>query len=325
MYLVLIAQVSIGQITFDAISNCEVKSSWKELTDIASIELPKNLKFENELVRDHIKRGDKVVIRLGVNNDLKREFVGFVREVEGNIPIKIHCEDYSYLLKTQNKNKSFQNASLKDVVSYITEGTNIQYQAINIQLGKFSIEQTNGAKVLEYIKENYGLVSYFRHNANDESSPVLYVGFPYDFKAQNNNTIFNLQTNVEPKHDLKYKSEDDVKVRIKAISNLSSGKKLIVEVGEKGDDVSVQTRNYPELSKAELTKYANEELRKVKQNGYRGGFTSFGIPRVDHGDTITLLDDEYPDRKGNYLVDEINIRFTDTIYRRKIEIGQKVG
>ena len=87
----------------------------------------------------------------------------------------------------------------------------------------------------------------------------------------------------------------------------------------------MQTRNYPELSKAELTKYANEELRKVKQNGYRGGFTSFGIPRVDHGDTITLLDDEYPDRKGNYLVDEINIRFTDTIYRRKIEIGQKVG
>ncbi|MDX2304607.1 MAG: hypothetical protein NW226_17495 [Microscillaceae bacterium] len=321
MYLVLSCMVTIGQVRFDAVHSVQVKSSWKELTDTAEIEVPKNLKFKNKNVRDYIKTGDPVTIKLGYNENLKREFVGFVREIEGNLPIKVLCEDYSYILKRKNFNQSFQNATLKDVVSYISSEFDFATDVVDIQLGKFAMEQANGAKVLEQIRSSYGLVSYFKHNPDDDSKPVLHVGFPYAFDGTAQDVRFRVQSNILS-HDLKYKSPEDNTVKIKAISNLRSGQKKVIEVGDEGG--SVETRNYPELSEDELRKYANEELRKAKLEGYRGSITAFGIPRVEHGDTVILEDTEYPDRQGSYLVDATNQKFSEGGYRRDIEIGQKV-
>jgi hypothetical protein len=322
-YHVLSCQVTIGQIQFEAVAKVQQKSSWKELTDVAEIELPKEYKFEEKLVRDYIKRGQNVRIKLGYDGNLLRTFEGFVRELEGNIPIKVLCEDYSYLLKQNTLNKSYAKTNLKEVVGFITQGLGFDYQAIDIDLGKFSIQKANAAQVLQFIRDNYGLVSYFRHNPTNDSKPVLIVGFPYDFKPDTERTIFDLQKNIVS-HNLKYKDKEDMKLRIKAISNLPSGKKIVVEVGEKGEGVNVQTRNYGALDKTTLEKYANQELKKVRFDGYRGGLTSFGIPAVEHGETIELLDAEYPDRRGAYLVDAVGIDFSASGYRRTIEIGQKV-
>ncbi|WP_299460566.1 hypothetical protein [uncultured Microscilla sp.] len=311
--------VVIGNLEFKEIGRVLIKSTWKQLTDTCDIKLPKNLRLKGKAVSEYIKRGDKVVVKLGYNGNLNTEFEGFVREVETDVPLRVHCEDFAFKTKYYRpKNKLFTNAKLGDVVSHVVDG--IEGVKLNVTgdvgLGKLLIEDATTVKVLEVLRQNYGLASFFK-------SDTLHVGFPYKSKPTANACVYDFQNNVIPGHSLKYRKSENVKVKIKAIANLDSGKKLTVEVGEDGG--SIVTRNFPHIGKGELEKLAKEELKKYKVGGFSGSLTGWGEPFVSHGDSVVLTDSEHPDRKGKYLVDATEVSFTNTVFRRKVSIGQKVG
>lgn len=63
------------------LAECEVVKSVDNLTDVATIVLPEMVMNEPLNIENKVKRGSKVNIKLGYNNELKNEFEGFVKGV----------------------------------------------------------------------------------------------------------------------------------------------------------------------------------------------------------------------------------------------------
>jgi len=85
-----------------------------------------------------------------------------------------------------------------------------------------------------------------------------------------------------------------------------------------------RTLTYFNVSKEELTKFAQLEIDKLKFTGSRGKITVFGTPVVRHGDRVQLIDKAIPDRNGLYLCAKVETTFGLGRYRQQIELGPKV-
>ena len=75
--------------------------------------------------------------------------------------------------------------------------------------------------VLQKLKESYGLAMYFR-------GKVLYVGLPYSEQVTaevDEPVIYDLQRNILST-ELEYRRQEDIKIRLKAISYLKNNKKI---------------------------------------------------------------------------------------------------
>lgn len=87
-------------IKFDYVSQVEVATSMKTITDTAKLTVPRNLKFHDSNLLDYIKRGDKITIDLGYeDSDLQTVFKGYITNVSTGRPITIECEDEAWMLK----------------------------------------------------------------------------------------------------------------------------------------------------------------------------------------------------------------------------------
>lgn len=231
-----------------------------------------------------------------------------------------------YVLKQKKlTKKSWSNASLKDVAAYITDGTGISFESIDANLGKFSINTgVNSAKVLEALNTTFKFVSNFQHDPTTDEDPILKIGFPYSFTIEENKPVYHLRKNVAS-HSLEYYDQEDVLVKIKAIANLSTGLKETFEYGD--EDGEIHTRNYPPgTTKEQLAKYAEEEYKRYKVDGYRGSVTGFGIPYVKPGYAVVVYDPEYDNQRGSYLVDKVTIDYSEQPkFRRTVTIGEKAS
>ena len=174
MYNTLTAEIKIGSTTFTEINSCEITQSVIELSDQAIVVLPRNYKNKiGKSVLDVLKVGQKVSINLGYNEQLNEEFKGYIREIESDIPIKIHVDDEMYQFKKNNLVKSWKKVSLKEVVETTSNGMKVDCPEVN--LGKFIIDNESSYRVFMRLKQNYGLFTYVKDN-------VLHCGFPYQMK-----------------------------------------------------------------------------------------------------------------------------------------------
>lgn len=329
--------IQIGDLRpLSSVRSVEVRSSWQQLTDTCSIEMPRNVRVRIDKqtltqLNNYIRKGDAVTVSAGYAPRRRREFQGFVRSVGKGVPLQIECEDYSYLFKLDSYSMSWASATLKDVVDHILTGANLQERRaagfdFNVslvdpgaELGKFAIRNLSGAQVLQHIKDVYGLVSYFETDPDGLEPPTLVVGFPYNRAAPS--TVPQLEHGANVANwSLEYRNAEDVKVRIKAISNLKNGKKRIVEVGD--PEGELHTRNYPEISLAQLRSYAEDELKNSKRDGFAGAITAFGTPYIRHGDVLQVDDPVYTRESGRYFVDATTWQFSEApSIRRQVTLG----
>jgi hypothetical protein len=308
----LVCEVRIGRLLMKSVSDITIKSTFKQITDTATIIIPRNDKLKDKYVADYIKRGDAVEIKLGYNDELHTEFLGYVREVGSDIPLVIECEDEMFQLKRKPITKSWSKVTLQELVQVIAPGYKYDLVDPKMNLGKFTITGATPAKVLHELQSQYGLYAYFRDK-------VLHVGFAY--QSQNYQThIYHFQKNVKS-NGLKFRNKEEFKLKVKAISNLSNGKKETVELGD--DEGELRTLNFIGLLKEDLKKHAQAELSKFKYDGYRGDLTGFGLPRTRHGDVVRLDDGNYPEREGKYSIDGVTIRFGMNGYERNNELGPR--
>lgn len=306
----LSSHIEIGNMAFDWVNEVAIESSFKTLTDTCVIKLPRNLNLMGKSIKDLISKGDKVLVKLGYDDNPLLEFEGYVTGVKPNIPLEISCEDEMYKLKTGSLKKSWRNVNLSEVIKYIAP--KYETDIYEAELGSFSINNETPAQVLQRIKETYGLYSYFKNNK-------LICGKVYSL-ISNKEHAYHFQQNIIS-HSLEYRKKDELKIKVKAISTTGDNSKIEVEVGDK--DGEEHTLNFYKLSKTELEKRAKEELVKLGYDGYKGSFVSFGIPTAKHGDKAVLSDNEYKERTGNYAIFSVKTTFGMSGYRREIEIGQK--
>lgn len=307
---------------FSAVHNCTIVEDTETLTDTCELELPKNIKWEGYTSENNhppIKRGDKVVVKLGYDEELETRFVGYVRSVDAHTPVRIKCEDQMFLLKqTKLIPTSFKNATLQEVVAYLLKGTGIEFELIdkNIQIGKYRAVKSTVAEELQELRERYLLSSYFR---NINGKTILYVGlkFPLDNRAK---VVFEHGKNIISE-SLEYRRKEDIQVRVEAVSFGKKHKKTTIEVGDKNGDV-IKVR-IDGLTEPELEKYAMQALERYKQSGLKGSFETFGVPEVRKCDMVDLAISD--GSTGVNLVKRNEITFGVNGYRQNITLDQSIS
>ncbi|KQC30175.1 hypothetical protein [Flagellimonas eckloniae] len=322
MTLAMVARITFpatdnrGEVVLKKPTSVTVESSWKTLTDIATITMPRNVRdFEKQKVAEIFRKDDPVTIELGYNGVYQKEFEGYIHKVSADVPIKIECEDEMRMIRKVPVNASFQKTTLQELFDRLLPGYEVD--ALEVEIGAVRFAKTNMGKVLEFLKNDYSLNSYIK-------GKTLVCGKVYSDDSESNPITLHLEKNVV-NNALNYRNREDVLIRINAVSTLTNGQKIEVTVGdEQGEER--QLTYYGIEVRAELEKLANEDLKKYKVDGFDGSVATFGIPFIQHGDKVDLQSAIYPDREGTYYVERTKVVFDDSPqYRRTNELGDKVA
>ena len=294
------------------VSAIEIESSWKMLTDTASVVLPRNVgDFDRQRVRELFAVGDKVVVQMGYNGELLQEFEGFITQVSADFPITINLSDAMWNLRRLPVNYVSARASLKAFLSEVVRDYPIEVEDIAIGAVRFS-NTTLGA-VLDKLQKDWSIYSFIR-------AGKLTIAKPYsDVKVAGEMKHFDLERNCT-ENNLKYLSKEERTIKIMGSSSFGSGKRLQYEYGDE-NPVTTLKMTWHVSSQAELEKEVKRLYELHKREGFEGSFTTYGTPSVQHGEKIRLSSTLYPDRHGEYYVDRVKKSISNAQYRQEIEIS----
>ncbi len=326
LYYNMNCEITIGNVFFDTVNSVTCKNSINELTDVATIILPREFKqakvnnsvksFQLKNIRDFINEGDAVTIKIGYNNDIKTVFKGYLKDISADVPLKLECQDEMWqLTKTEKYNKSFSQVKLSELLAFVAP--NYTYKLIDdINLGKFIIENSTAYEVLQALKRDYLLSSWF------DFDKVLHIGFVSDFVPGN---TYDININrIKSAKQLKYISKEKRKTLLKAISINSDGTKITVEKGEQGGET--RTLHFANKTKQELEELAEKNYKSLNYDGYSGSLTLFGQPNVRAGEALKIIDPNYinSDREGTYLVESIVAKYNNSGYSQEAKLSLKL-
>lgn len=326
LFMNMTAQVTLGNVLLKHINKFEIDENILEMSNTAKLTIPRNYgQLKGKTILEQMKVGDKVTIDAGYDGQLSREFTGYIREIESDIPLIIHCDDETYPLRQTNYVKSYRDATLKQVLTDIIPSS-IKFDCPDVRIGKYQIDNASAFAVLQDLMKHYGLYSSLQES-------VLKVGLAYEFGEKTETHIYTINApednlylaNVK-KNDLKFKRKEDFKVRYKAISNNPNGKKTTVIVGNKEKDASERTLNFAgPMTEAQLRERANAVMAKTVYDGYTGDITGFGLPRTHAGDALEIRDSLEPERAGKYLIEKVNITYDESSgFSRKNTLSYKI-
>lgn len=319
---ILESKVEIGSYIFNQVNEIEITKSVEELSDTAVIKLPTRFKVrqngEQKFTEDAIKVGDKVTITLGYEGKYSGvEFTGFVKKISPKIPLEIHCEDALWVLRRKNITKSWEKTTMKEILTEVVKDTPVQLadNIPSVNLDKWIIKNANGAQVLESLKKDLLMTAFI----NDEGK--LYCGLQ-QLTNVGQTVVYDLNYNLV-ENNLEFKSKEERKIKIKYTYIDKENKRKSIEVGDPdGEQRTYHTSVISDTKK--LEEMANAEIEKLKYDGFEGDVTSFLIPYATRGMKAKLLDNEHPNREGNYFIKKVVTTFGTGGARRKITIGNKL-
>lgn len=302
--------ITIGQYQFDFVHSYEITSSWENLTDTGTIQLPAALKFDRNNLKELIKKGDAVLIQFGYAPNLNTLFAGFVSQVQASVPVVIEVEDLMWKLKQVKVDAVAKNEQITTFLQRVLP--QFEFDGFEVQLPKFFVSKMTGAKLLDQIKSDFGFPSYIRNG-------VVTVGKQYDPQyAVTKSVILNETVKSD---DLQYKSKDDVSLNITAISNMSNGQKHEVIIGDQ--DGESRTLNFYNIPKNQLQEIAEAEAEKFIYDGFRGSLTLFGEPFVRHGDILHIQDNNESDKQGKYFIDQVIYQGGVSGFSQTVKLGAR--
>lgn len=305
----------------DKITACEIERSTDDLTDTCKLTLPKRMLWDSKEGAP-LRRGDKVRISLGYDDDLQLAFVGYIREVGFKTPVVIECEDEMYHLKQKpTVKKAYRNASLSQILS--DQGIT-DFKVLGEQtLGVYRIKADNVAALLGELKEQ-GVRSFFRY---EDGKPILYCGVVFDREASGKpSQVITSGINLISDSSLKEQHGDTMRLKIKAISfqptaKKGKTKKIKLELGDA--DGELRTLHTYGKSEPELRAWAEQEMKRLKRDGLTGSVTTFGAQLLDKLDTVGIIIDGQ--KKGVYQVKKVTIKYGTEGLRQDVTLGFRVA
>lgn len=312
------SRVTLGNIVLNNITGYEINENVLEMSNVASITIPKNYKkLADKPILELIKVGDKVKIESGYNGMLGIEFTGYIKEIESDLPLIVHCEDETYKLRQSSFIKSYRSATLKEILKDIIP-KEFTWEAPDTHIGKYQIDRASAHDVLSDLIKRYGLYSRLNNGH-------LKVGLAYDFAERSKSHIYTIGIDVK-KNELKYKRKDDFKIRFKATATNPNGKKVHATVGSLDADASERTLNFAgPMTEAQLKEKARAVMAKLVYDGYTGTITGFGMPRTRAGDALEIRDKWEPERAGRYLIEKVDIIYNESDgYKRVNTLSYKI-
>lgn len=308
-YNIDIAITIANKVRFHAVHSVRIVRSIEKMSSVAKVELPrefsnalengKRLSLAKKRLLDYINVGDSIRIEAGYDGKMNLEFEGYIKEIGAGIPVFLECEDEMYKLRISSEiNYTFPSASLKKLLEFIAP--DYEVQANEMELGKFMISQATPYKVLEVLKKQYGIRSYF-------NGKVLTAGLPIDL-ANNKVHSFVFGRNIRKSSNLIYKTKKQRDKWVKAIS-MQKGEaknKVVYEFGQKdGDRITLHAP--VNLNKEQVKEWADNYYESVVFDGYEGSIESWAEPFTNCSDLIRITDPNYTDnhRDGTYMIETV--------------------
>lgn len=308
----LACEVFAGNLKFESVQKIEIRSSLKEITDRATITLPRNQLFKDKLITEYLREGQTVVVKLGYNGKTEEEFRGYIQKISHGVPLIVECEDEMYQLKSALKNKSWNEVKLSELLKYIAPDYECKI-VDDISLGKFEIVNSTGAQVLEKLKE-FELYASFSGN-------ILHVGL-FSGIGDKTKHLYD-KYHIKNGKNLGVVKAEDQKYKIRALSSNRNGKKLKKEYGDDGGDL--RTFHFIDKTEAELLALAKDKLNELKRTRCVGDITGFGIPRTHPGDWLTIDNPYNRDTDGTYQIESVTVHFGSEGYERINQVGIRLS
>lgn len=297
-----------------------IKESVENLISTAEISLPSCV-FNRPLSQiKSIFKGQEITIKLGYNDNLTNEFLGFISEVETNPNgMVIRCEDNMFRFRNAElKNEVLINPTVKKILETILPQVNPKIKLncdYEFNYDKFTIDTATAIDVLKLIQEESHCCIYMDGNVL-QVHPIYSKIF--------GTAKYDLSKNVDRSgFSMIYKSQDDRKLKVTAKGKDKNGKQIEKIAGEGGGDS--ETFDYKGIATEEqLQTIANEMYEKKSYTGFDGSFQSWLLPVCKRGYTAEIIDQTEPEHNGKYFVVSVETSVSSSGGVRKIELGKKL-
>lgn len=302
------------------VSSVEIVSSVENLVDTATIVLPEAIMNNVLNIEDKIQRGSEVIIKLGYNDKLNTEFIGFVVEVNNkNGALEITCEDALFVFRKSVPDIVIKPAPVKKVLQHLIDNVDSSFKLVmtedyGITYEKYTIYQAEAYDVLKKIQEELKANIYF-----DTEKKELHFHAPY--KEKKGSVTYDLARNVESS-SLEYKKAANRKVEVTVESTGTDGRIKQVTAGTTGGEK--KTVKVGAMSDSDMKKVADTLLQQQTADRYEGSIDAWLIPYVEPAYTAKFIDNDYKQRNGNYYVTAVTTSFSDAGGKRTIQFGIKL-
>jgi hypothetical protein len=301
------------------VASIDIDSSVDNLSDTATITLPEAVMNQVLNIGDQVARASEITIEAGYDSDLKKEFVGFVKDVVTNdSSLKILCEDALFLFRVAVKDIELKPTSVSKIANYIIAQIQPTYKLVcdyDIAYEKFVIHQATGYDVLKKLAEETKANIFFNTEKKE-----LHIHAPYIEKG--GEVIYSMQVNVE-KSSLEYKKEIDRKVEVTVESVNLKGKVESYTTGTTGGDKI--TLKVGSVALADLKKIAKAELIRRSADMYEGSIDGWLVPFVQPTYTAKIKDNDYPEKDGSYYVVGVTTSINESGGKRTVKMGVKLS
>lgn len=288
-------------------------------------------------------RGDAVTISSGYKyfkagkeiTETTVKLNGYISKVTSKKPIEFLVEDNMWKLKQipVAVHTFSKTDTLEDILRYLLKGTPFTVNALTkTTFGAFTVGNETVAEVLARLRKMYHFESYFRGNELRSGGKVYIESEAVEqtFMFQNNIISDNLEyrrkddivlsavvSNTIEEETGKHTRDGQAKtkrVRLEVLITLQNGSDKVVQYVKKKNEPyppntggERRTLFYPgAFTIAELVKSGTDELKKYYYTGFKGKFTTFGIPFVKMGDNARLIDKILPERNGTYKIKSVS-------------------
>jgi len=288
-------------------------------------------------------------------------FEGYISEVTSKKPIEFKCEDNFWKLKQAPAPiHTFKKTdTLEIIINYLLAIYNKDkypddqftfHPLATTTFGEFRCGNETIAEVLTRLRKEYHFESYFVGNEL-RCGPSVYI------EAEAKKHIFTFQKDIIS-DELIYRRKEDMVLSIVASNKIEEQTGKITKDGHaktkckrlevlvtlrngsdeptyfiknKGEDYPANTGGermtltYPWATTIQsLESQALTELRKFYYTGFKGHFTTFGIPYVKVGDNVQFIDPILPERNGLYKVRAVDYSGGVNGLRQKIQLDYKI-
>lgn len=298
------------------LESVEIHKSVDLLADTAIIKIPGVVYNQSLNIEGKVKVGDRIVIKLGYDNNLVTEFEGYLQRIDtDDSSLIFNCEDNIYLMRKPVGDVQLVKTTVKRIAEYCLSqlGLSKLNCTYDIEYEKFVIKSANAYDVLKKLQDDTKANIYMK--GDELNIHPAYIEKGGDVK-------YDFAINIE-KSDLKYRNKDDRKFEVIVEGVGLDGKKIKETVGVTGGEKRTIHVSSP-MTKESLRKRGENEMKYLSYDGYEGSITGWLIPYVEPTYSAHIYDKEYEFKTGSYYVVSVTTTFDESGGVRKIELGRKL-
>ena len=315
------------------LTSVKIRKDVKSLSDTATVICPAVSHFRPLVFAQNVKKGQRVSIVLGYDDDNRQEFDGFVKSVAlDDNQLTIECEDPLYVFRRVDiPNGEKTNVALKQLLDYVLGEVNayIRSEGLGEPLklncpydygyNKFTFVNATAYEVLEQIQK--------------EGKPNIFIsGGVLNIVPQYTHTHgtarYSMQRNIcRDGLKLKWRDETDRDICIKVTSKDTDGKtEISAYAGKNGRDSNKMEVKFTTIKdKASLQTIADNLYKSQVYTGYEGSFCGWLVPFCDAGYVVELTDAANELRSGRYYVEAVEVSFSSAGGVRSVSLGASVS